>query len=194
VPPSSSSHLRGHTAVLELVRARQIGLVDSASKRRAAVSCAGRDVLIGEFVHSDSLPGVFDGQADDAPVGVQVEVNVFVKLAGLDRRPVGEFDQGGVGISKVFDSHGLLLSLVSKVSVKEGVVDGFTVCEQDDAQGAVVHFGDARPASYPPVGLPFFTLGVLDDVLDPFVPDDGAVRSPAGVEKVLGVFHRAVLS
>jgi len=156
------------------------------------VSCVGGDVLISEFVHSDGLAGVFDGQADDAPVGVQVEVDVFVELAGLDRRPVGEFDQGGVGVGKVFDSHGLLLGLLSKVSVEEGIVDGFTVCEQDDAQGAVVHFGDARPASYPPVGLPFFAQGVLDDALDPFIPDDGAVRSPAGVEKVPGEFHSSV--
>jgi hypothetical protein len=153
------------------------------------VSCIGRDVLIGEFVHSGGLAGVLDGQADDTPVGVQVKIDVFVELAGLDRRLVGEFDQGGVGVGKVFDSHGLLLSSVSKVSVKEGVVDGFTVCEQDDAQGAVVHFGDARPASYPPVGLPFFAQGVLDDALDPFVPGDGTVRSPAGVEKVPGEFH-----
>jgi hypothetical protein len=194
VPPSGSSHLHGHTAVLELVRAGQIGLFDSTAQCKAAVSCVSGDVLIGEFVHSGGLAGVLDGQADDAPVGVQVEVDVFVEFAGLDRRPVGEFDQGGVGVGKVSDSHSLLLGLVSKVSVEEGVVDGFTVCEQDDAQDAVVHFGDARPASYPPVGLPFFAQGVLDDALDPFVLNDGTVRSPAGVEKVLGVFHRAVLS
>jgi hypothetical protein len=55
--------------------------------------------------------------------------------------------------------------------------------------GAVVYFGDARPESYPSVGLLFFAQGVLDDSLDPFFPDDGAVRSPAGVEKVLGELH-----
>jgi hypothetical protein len=83
VLPRDSSYLRRHTAVLELVRAGEIGLVDSTSKRRAAVSCVGGDVLI--------------------------EVDVFVELAGLDRRLVGEFDQGGVGVGKVSDSHGLLL-------------------------------------------------------------------------------------
>jgi hypothetical protein len=36
-------------------------------------------------------------------------------------------------------------------------VDGFAVFEQYDAQGAVVHFWDARPAPYPSIGLPFFT-------------------------------------
>jgi len=127
-------------------------------------------VLVGEFVHSDGLLGVFDGQADDAPVGVQVEVDVFVEFAGLDRRLVGEFNQGGVGVGKVFDAHNVLLGLVSKVSVEEGIVDGFTVCEQDDAQGAVVHFGDACPTSYPPVGLPFFAQGVLDDALGSIRP------------------------
>jgi hypothetical protein len=108
-------------------------------------------VLIDEFVHSDGLPSMFDGQADDAPLSVQVKVDVFVELAGLDWRLVGEFDQGGISIGKVFDSHSLLLGLLSKVSVEEGIVDGFTVCKQDDAQGAVVHLGNARPASYPPV-------------------------------------------
>lgn len=70
---------------------------------KKTVSCVDRYALVGEFVYSGGLPGVLDGQADDAPIGVQVEVDVFVELAGLDRRMVGEFDQGGIRIGKVFD-------------------------------------------------------------------------------------------
>ena len=70
-------------------------------------------MLVRKFVYSGSLPGVLDSQADDTPVGVQVEVDVLVEFAGLDRRPVGQFDQGGISIGKILDARSLLLRMCS---------------------------------------------------------------------------------
>ena len=45
-------------------------------------------MLVGKFVYSGGLPGVLDSQADDTPVGVQVEVDVLVEFAGLGPHPL----------------------------------------------------------------------------------------------------------
>jgi len=73
--------------------------------------------------------------------------------SGRKRRDalVGEFLQRGVCIGKVFDVHGLLL----EITVEKGVVNGLAIFKQDDAQGTVIHFRDARPAPDPPIRFPF---------------------------------------
>ena len=76
----------------------------------------GRNALIGELVHPGGLLGVLDGQADDAPVGVQVKVDVFVEFARFDRRAGGEFDQRRIGVGKVFDAHSSLYTLLGQPS------------------------------------------------------------------------------
>jgi hypothetical protein len=73
----------------------------------------------------------------------------------------------GVGISKVFDLHVLLL----EISVKEGIVHGFSVFQQDNAQCPLIHAGNPCPLSYSTVGLPFFTQRPLDHLDNPFVTD-----------------------
>jgi hypothetical protein len=62
---------------------------------------------------------MFNRNANHVAVLVQIQVNVFVEFARFDRRVAGKFNQRGVGIFEVFDSHGLLL----KVSIKEGIVN-----------------------------------------------------------------------
>jgi hypothetical protein len=128
---------------------------------------------------------MFNRHADHVAVLVQIQVDVFAQFARFDRRIAGKFNQRGVGIFKVFDSHGLL----HKVSVKESVVDGLAVFEQDDAQNAILHFCDPRPTANPAVGLNFLAQGVLNDALNPFIPNDSAVGALAGVLKVLRGLH-----
>ncbi|GAB4460757.1 MAG: hypothetical protein OHK0041_24910 [Anaerolineales bacterium] len=63
------------------------------------------------------------------------------------------------------------------------------VLEQDNPQYAVSHFWDSRLAANSPVGLDFLTQWVSDDLLNPFMFDNGAVGAPAGVLKILRGFH-----
>jgi hypothetical protein len=128
---------------------------------------------------------MFNRNADHVAVLVQIQVDVFAEFARFDRRVAGKFNQRGVGIFKVFNSHGLLL----KVSVKESVVDGLAVLKQDDPQYAVFHFWDPRPTANPAVGLNFLAQRVLNNSLDPFIPNDSAVGALTSVLKVLRGLH-----
>jgi hypothetical protein len=128
---------------------------------------------------------MFNRNADHVAVFVQIQVDVFVQFARFDRRVAGKFNQRGVGIFKVFDSHGLLL----KVSVKESVVNGPAVLEQDDPQHTVFHFWDPRPTANPAIGLDFLAQWVLNDSLDPFIPNNRAVGALTGILKVLRGLH-----
>ena len=61
-----------------------------------------------------------------------------------------------------------------------------TVFEQDDTQSTVLHFGNTRPAPYPPIGLTFFSQGMLDGAHDPLLLDDGTIWAATRVEEVAG--------
>jgi hypothetical protein len=81
--------------------------------------------------------------------------------------------------------HGLLL----ESAVKKGVMNGLAVLEQDDAQGTVIHFRDARPAPDPSIRLAFFPQRILDNALDPFILNHNTVGTLTGVKKVLRRFQ-----
>jgi hypothetical protein len=104
---------------------------------------------------------MFNRNADHVTVAVQIQVDVFAEFARFDRRVGGKFDQGGIGIFKVFDPHGLLL----KVSVKEGVMNSLAIFKQNDPQNTVFHFCDPRPTANPAVGLNLLAQRVLNDPL-----------------------------
>jgi len=141
--------------------------------------------LVGKLLHPDGLLRVLDSQANNPPSGVQVEVDVFVKFASFDWQGGAEFDQCRIGVSKVHDAHNSLL----EITVEEGIVHGLAIFKQDDPQGTVVHFGDARPAPYPSISLSFFVQRMLDGTRNPLVSDDGPVWALARVQKVLGSLH-----
>ncbi|MDO9129974.1 MAG: hypothetical protein Q7U34_08915 [Anaerolineales bacterium] len=68
-------------------------------------------------------------------------------------------------------------------------MNGLALFEQDDAQCAVLHFGDASLTSNPPVSLAFFPQRISDDALNPFIPNHNTVGTLTGVKKVLRHFH-----
>jgi hypothetical protein len=68
-------------------------------------------------------------------------------------------------------------------------VNRLAILEQNNPQRAVFHFWDSRPATNSPVGLDFLTQWAADDLLNPFIFDNGAVWTLAGVLKVLRGFH-----
>jgi len=128
---------------------------------------------------------MFNGDADYITIAVQIQVNIFIEFARLNWRIGGKFNQCGVSIFKIFDSHGLLL----KVSVKEGVVNGLAVLEQDNSQCAIFHFGDARPTANSAIRLNFLAQWILNNALNPFILNEGAVGALAGILEVLCELH-----
>jgi hypothetical protein len=79
---------------------------------------------------------------------------------------------------------------MGKSPVKESVVDGFPVRQQNDPQISPAHLRNGCPAANPTILLNNFFLGVVDDMLNPFLLDDGTVRTVTHGVKVLGEFHR----
>jgi len=69
-------------------------------------------------------------------------------------------------------------------------VYGLAIFKQNDPQGTVVHFRDARPAPDPSISLAFFAQRVLDDMHNPLVSDDGPIRALARVQKSTGLPSR----
>jgi hypothetical protein len=68
-------------------------------------------------------------------------------------------------------------------------VDSLAVLEQDDPQYAVFHFGNPPPTANSAVGLNFLAQWVLNDSLDPFIPNNRAIEALTGVLKVLRGLH-----
>jgi hypothetical protein len=146
-----------------------------------------RDVyaLVGKLIHLGGLLGVFNGQANNAPVSVQVKVDVFVEFARFHRRTGGEFYQCRISVGKVFNMHRSLL----QITLEEGVVHSLAIFKQDDAQRAVVHFRDEHPAPYSPLGLSLFSPGLLDGPHNPLILDDGSIWARSRIQEKMGCFH-----
>jgi len=128
---------------------------------------------------------MFNRDANHITVPVQIQVDIFAEFARFDGRIGGKFNQCGIGIFKVFDTHGLLL----KISVKEGIVNGLAVLKQDHPQCAVFHFYDPRPTANSAIGLDFFTQWISNHSLDPFILYHSTIRTLASVLKVLRGLH-----
>ena len=69
-------------------------------------------------------------------------------------------------------------------------MDGFPVRKQNDPQIPPAHFRNGCPAANPAILLNNFILRVVDDMLNPFLLDDGTIRTLTHGMKVLGEFHR----
>ena len=71
---------------------------------------------------------------------------------------------------------------------------GLPIFKKDDAQGTVVHFGDERPTSYTPTGLPLFSQRMLDGTHNPIILDDGPIWATARIKEAMGCFHKRICS
>ena len=69
-------------------------------------------------------------------------------------------------------------------------MDGFPVRQQNDPQIPPVHLRNGCPTANPAILLNDFFLRVVNDVLDPFLLDDGTIRTVTHGMEVLGEFHR----
>ncbi len=69
-------------------------------------------------------------------------------------------------------------------------MDGLPVRQQNAPQIPPVHLRNGRPTANPAILLNDFFLRVVNDMLNPFLLDDGAIWALTRGMKVLGEFHR----
>lgn len=85
----------------------------SGSRSGPAFLLRPRDFLVGEFLESGVVAGVFDGHADEVAMAVKVNVNIFADLPGLGRLLVRKLEQGRIRVREIFYSH-YLFSLATR--------------------------------------------------------------------------------
>jgi len=68
-------------------------------------------------------------------------------------------------------------------------VDSLAIFKQDNAQGSIAHFWNARPSANSIIRLFFFSQRMLKDAFDPFFQNNYTIWALASKLKVLRCFH-----
>jgi len=144
-----------------------------------------RNFLVGKFGNISLRLGMLNRHTNEVSIFVQVDQDVFIDIFGFRDSAITEFNVCRVRVRKVSDFH----DSPPKQAIKERIVDGFSILQQDHPKEFSSSPLYPCPPSDPPVALSFFVNRVVHSELDPLIFDHSPIRTIPHKFEILRCFH-----